>query len=295
MPAKSRKPEQPTKPTFIFKGTVQQVKSATMKQVPVDDRTVVVTVDQVIEAPEALAKFAGQKITVQLSGTGKVKPGQQMIFNTISWIYGDSIAVKALSQEPVKASHMASLGAAADPVARRAQRQKRERFASAALVVSGKVMAVRLPSETAQKTKGMRAAGLSQPQPIKPISEHDPKWREAVVEVGDVHKGSHQKKQVVVRFPASMDVMWYHAPKFHPGQQGYFMLHKSEGEEPAAGPKKKRAGKSPARGSARAASIAPKEESGEAYVALDPTDFQPFTEPGGVKAIIDSADDDLDK
>jgi hypothetical protein len=291
MPVKSRKPEQPTKPTFVFKGTVQQLKSATMKQVPVDDRTVVVTVDQVIEAPEALAKLAGQNITVQLSGTGKVKPGQQMIFNTISWIYGDSIAVQALSQEPVKASHMASLRGAADPVGRREQREKRERFASADLVVSGKVLAVRLPDEAQSRTRGMRAAGLSQSQPIKPISEHDPKWREAVVEVDDVHKGSHQKKQVVVRFPASMDVLWHRAPKFQPGQQGYFMLHKSEGEEPAAKPKKKGAGKS----SARAASITPKEASGEAYVALDPTDFQPFTEPGGVRSIIDSADDEVDQ
>lgn len=291
MPARSRITEEVSKPTFVFKGTVQAVKSATMKQVPVDDRTIIVTVDQVIEAPENLAKFAGQEITVQLSGSQKVKPGQQMVFNTVTWIYGDSIAVRALSQEPVKTSRMAALGAAGDPVERSERRQKRERFAAADLVVSGKVMAVRLPGEATQKTKGVRAAGLRKSPPPKPVSEHDPKWREAVVEVGDVHKGSHQKKQVVVRFPASMDVMWHNAPKFHPGQQGFFMLKKREAEEPEAKPRKKTAGKR----SVRATGIKSKVEGEEAYVALDPTDFQPFTEPGGVKAIIESTEDDLDK
>lgn len=290
MPVKSRRPEQPSKPTFIFKGTVQDLKKATMKQVPVDDRTIIVTVDQVIEAPENLAKFAGQEITVQLSGTQKVKPGQQMVFNTVTWIYGDSIAVRALSQEPVKTSRMAALGAAGDPVERSERRQKRERFAAADLVVSGKVMAVRLPSDTTQKTKGVRAAGLRKSPPPKPVSEHDPKWREAVVEVDDVHKGSHQKKQVVVRFPASMDVLWHNAPKFHPGQQGFFML-KRETEEPEAKPTKKTAGKR----SVKATGIKSKVEGEEAYLALDPTDFQPFSEPGGVKAIIESTEDDLDK
>jgi hypothetical protein len=291
MAAKSSITEEASKPTFVFKGTVQALKKATMKEVPVDDRTIIVTIDQVIEAPENLARLAGQQVTVQLSGNEKVKIGQQMIFHTVTWIYGDSIAVRALSQEPAKTSRMAAIGSAGDPVARRDRRQKRERFAAADLVVSGKVMAVRLPSKVAQKTKGVRAAGLKKSPPPKPVSEHDPKWREAVVEVGDVHKGSHQKKEVVVRFPASMDVMWHNAPKFHPGQQGFFMLKKGAAEEPEAKSGKKTAGKR----SAKAAGIKSKVEGEEAYVALDPTDFQPFTEPGGVKAIIESAEDDLDK
>jgi hypothetical protein len=207
----------------------------------------------------------------------------------VSWIYGDSVAVQAVSQEKVGAVHMAALGAAADPVKRRAQRQKRERFAAADLVVSGKVLSVRLPAESGSGTRGVRAAGLTKAR-AKPVSEHDPKWREAVVEVGDVHKGSHQKKQVVVRFPASMDVMWYHAPKFQPGQQGYFMLHKSDTE--TVPPKAKKKG---GRGAARAAALEPKGKGEKAYMALDPTDFQPFTESGGVKAIIDSSEDDPDQ
>jgi hypothetical protein len=254
----------------------------------VDDRTIVVTVDQVLEAPANLAKLTGRQITVRLSGSAKVRTGQQLIFNTVSWIYGESMAMQSLSEEPVGAVHMASLGAPVDPVKRSAARRKRERFATADLVVSGKVMAVRLPLE-ARSNAEVRAAGLTK-RPIKPISEHDPKWREAVVQVGDVHKGTHRKKEVVVRFPSSMDVMWYHAPKFQPGQQGYFMLHKTDAETAPGGGKKKAS-----KGAARAAAVGAEPTGEKAYVALDPIDFQPFDEPGGVKTIIDAAEAEPDQ
>jgi len=121
---------------------------------------------------------------------------------------------------------------------------------------------------------------LAQPT-SKPVSEHDPKWREAVVEVDDVHKGAHQKKQVVVRFPASKDVMWYHLPKFQPGQQGFFMLHKS-----LAPGEKKRAGKSKKK--AAPGLIAQEAGAPDVYTAPDAADFQPFSAGGDMPAIIES-------
>ncbi len=284
MPASPSKTAQDQKPTFVFKGTIKKLKSATMKGVPVDERTVVVTVNQIIEAPQALADYNGQDITVQLGGRQKVRAGQELIFHTTSWIFGDSIAVRSLTEDPVTDRTAAMLSAADDPVERRAQREKRDRFDAADLVVSGKVVAVRLPAGTAKRS---RAASLdaSDQAPGGPVSEHDPKWREAVIQVDEVHKGSHKKKQVVLRFPASKDVMWYGAPKFHPGQQGFFMLHKSKTEKP----KSKRGRKQPGKGVAPEAADADSEVGiTEAYTALDQTDFQPYNEPGGVKTIIDS-------
>ena len=154
MPASLNKNTEALTPTFVFKGTVKKLKSATMKDVPVDDRTAVVTVDQIIEAPADLADYNGQDITVQLGGRQKIKTGQELIFHTVSWIYGDSIAVRSLSQEPVKDSHAAMLSSGVDPAERRAQREQQEHFQTADLVVSGKVVAVRLPDEAAQTVKG---------------------------------------------------------------------------------------------------------------------------------------------
>jgi hypothetical protein len=278
MPA--RKTAHTEKPTFVFKGTIKKLKSATMKTVAVDSKTIVVTVDQLIEAPPDLAAYAGQEITVQLSGKIKPKVGQQLIFNTVSGQYGESIEVRSLSEEPVKASHSAMLGALGDPVERRRDRVRRRHYDDADLVVSGKVLAVTLPPSEQATTKGASKSALAAVATRrKPVSEHDPKWRDAVVEVDDVHKGTQKKKKkIIVRFPASTDVMWYNAPKFHPGQEGHFMLQKAKTEKPAKGRKAAKKG----------AAVAAPAETTDTYVALDSLDFQPSSEPGGIKKIIDS-------
>lgn len=268
MAASPRQTDEAQQPTFVFKGTIKKLNSATMKEVPVNERTAVVSVDQIIEAPPDLAGYSAQDITVQLSGRQKVRVGQQMTFHTTSWMYGNSVAVRSLSQEPVK-SNATLLGVGNDPVEQPAQRERRKHFDAADLVVSGKVLAVRLPGESVSGRKvSAEAHG--------PISEHDPKWRDAVIDVNEVHKGALRKKQVVVRFPASSDAMWHGVPKFHAGQEGYFMLHKAKAEEAAA----KGAGKPKRRVRDRGAA--------ESYRAPGPGDFQPYTESGGIKTILES-------
>ena len=270
MAASPRQTDEAQQPTFVFKGTIKKLGTATMKDVPVNDRTAVVTVDQIISAPSDLAGYSEQDITVQLSGRRKVSVGQQMIFHTTVWMYGNGVAVRSLSQEPLDSSHATLLGAGDDPIEQRARREKRAHFDAADLVVSGKVVAVRLPDDSVSRRKGVSGEVRG------PISEHDPKWREAVIEVDDVHKGAIRKKQVVVRFPASSDALWHDTPKFHPGQEGYFMLHKAEAEE------------SPAKGAKKLKRKVPDRRAAGSYQALDSGDFQPYNEPGGIKNIIES-------
>ncbi len=80
MPAKLRSEELANQATFVFQGTSMRVRAATLKEVPVSDRIVVVRVDRVIHAPETLSDYAGQDITVQLATGEKVKPRQTLIF-----------------------------------------------------------------------------------------------------------------------------------------------------------------------------------------------------------------------
>jgi hypothetical protein len=271
-----RQTKEPQQPTFVFKGTIKKLKSATMKDVPLNERTAVVTVDQVIDAPPDLGGYGGQDITVQLNGRQKVRVGQQMLFHATGWMFGDSIAVRSLRQEPVTESLAASPGAGdADPVERRAQREQRKHFDLADLVVSGKVVTVRLPGDS---VRGRKQANAKTPGPI---SEHDPKWAEAVIEVDQVLKGTLKAKQVVVRFSASSDVMWYGSPKFQAGQEGYFILHKDKSERSATKRTAKQKGKVRNAGAAKAGAA-------ESYQALDAEDFQPHSVPGGLRTIIES-------
>jgi hypothetical protein len=50
-------------------------------------------------------------------------------------------------------------------------------------------------------------------------------WTEAVLDVESVLKGTTPAAPVVVMFPASIDVMWVNAPKFHAGQEATLILH----------------------------------------------------------------------
>ena len=240
--------------TFVFHGTIKKLKATTMKAAPATNRTCIVTVDQIIEAPQNLAGYAGQDITVELSTRRKLKVGERMIFHSISWLFGESVAVHSLYEETE-----ADLGGSrpAGPVP---QRETERHFNNADLVISGRVVEVRLPkSEPIGKQRAAAASKTTR------VSEHDPKWREAVIEVAGVHKGRAAKRQVVIRFPASTDVAWRRAPKFEAGQEGYFMLHEA----------------SQARRKSSAATT---------YTVKDQHDYQPYSEPGGIKSIISESD-----
>src|ERR1041384_6934504 len=122
--AKRKAPDQEA--NFVFRGTIKQLKAANVKQAPVSDRTAIVTVDQLLDAPESLTGYVGQDITVELSSARNVSAGERMIFHTTSWLSGETIAVKSLFEEQDK-------GAAAtthhvNAAAKRDQRETSEHF-----------------------------------------------------------------------------------------------------------------------------------------------------------------------
>src|SRR5437762_14251815 len=117
MAARTRSPEPAGQASFVFQGTVLRVKAATMSEVPVSDRTVVVRVDRVIQAPEALSDYAGHEVTVQLAPGTTLKAGDTLIFHTNGWIFGDSLAVQSVKQEEASPTAVAAMSTApGDPV-----------------------------------------------------------------------------------------------------------------------------------------------------------------------------------
>jgi hypothetical protein len=272
MATKKRKDAPDVAPAFVFRGTVKKTRSATMKEVPVGDRTAVVRVEQVIEAPRSFAHYEGQDITVDLAGRKNVSAGDELIFHANSWMFGESVAVRAVTFERVADKHTALLQRGGDPTAHRESRRLEEHVNTADLVVSGTVTAVTLPPEVA--VRGLAAAGATTPPPFKPLSEHDPKWRQAVIDVEQTEKGSHDSPQVTVLFPASMDVLWYKAPKFQAGQEGTFVLHKTKIDT---------ADHHALRGLAAAVGA---ETKVEVYTALHPEDVHPRQQQAAIKALI---------
>jgi len=264
MPASSKADALAQQGRFVFKGTVQKLRASTLPDIKDKSGTVIVRVDEIIHAPEELSYFSGHDITVQLSGKKKVKVGEQNVFHTNGWLFGDSIAVVSLRQEAVgKISAALNMAmTTGDPVKNLLTRDMKERFESADLVVSRRVTSVRMPTDTL-------SAVDSAADPLTPSSEHDPMWHEAVINIAAVHKGDGDQKTVTLRFPSSEDVMWHRAPKFKPGQDGIFMLQKSQIKEHAA-----------------SADSAGAIETVEAYTAFSPVDFQPHSNPEDASTLI---------
>jgi hypothetical protein len=255
---------------FVFQGTVQKIKATTLAEVPASDRTAVVRIDRVIQAPDALSDYAGQEVTVQVAEGEKIKAGQTLVFYTNGWIFGESVAVQAVDFEEATPPAVAALAShPEDPVRSLRTREALTQAASADLIVSGRVSAVRLPEEEAQA----RATAMASGRTTERISEHSPVWHEAVIEVDEVHKGVHTPKQVVVRFPSSTDVRWHKAPKFQAGQEGVFLLHK---EQQLPSPKAL---------AAAGLGVGPSE-----YTALNAADVQPIEELPRIKLATEGVD-----
>ncbi len=265
MSATSRQDELARQASFVFKGTVIKLKAATMPSVPITNQTVIVHVDQVLQAPKVLSGYEGKDITVQLSKGSKVKAGRQAIFYTNGWLFGDSIAVQSSGYTDVGESASAFAAGAGKSIKARKDRDLQEHLADADIVVSGRVVSVGLPEES--DVRGVKPTAPTSDSTSR-VSEHSARWNEAIVDVQSVEKGRQSKKRIVVRFPQSSDVAWAHAPKLNPGQEGVFILHKAATETGATTKRRKGV---------------------QSYVALHAQDFLPTNRARDIKALIQSA------
>jgi len=301
MPVKPSKESLWRQARFVFVGTVQKLRAANVAEVEDKQRTVIVHVDRVEKGPESVSAYVGRDITVKLAPRETVRAGDQARFFTNGWLFAETLAVESLGHEAVAragtprargvaeaslpgigpravlAATIAASEATSEPAARLKAAAIAERVASADVVIRGRVTAVRVVPEAEPARRAARAAAAAAEAPRRrPITEHDPQWREAEIEVDEVEKGP-RKRRVVVRFPGSDDVRWYRAPKFQPGQEGVFILQKTT-EQPAIGARRGRAVAAAAKGV-------------DTFTALDPDDFQPREREPNIRALVGTAEE----
>lgn len=200
---------------FIFRGTVQKTGAANLSLVEPDARTAIVRVDEVLKRSGTLDDFTGQEVTVFLSEA--LKAGDQRVFFTKVQLLGESLGVEEVGRAAGSVTDLkAQVGSAKDELLRESLTA---RLAGADLVVSGRVQSLRATDSTPKSG---------------PITEHDPQWWEAVVEISTVLKGRVIGKTVAFWYPGSADVMWASVPKPRVGQEGTWLLHQQTPENGAA-------------------------------------------------------------
>jgi hypothetical protein len=200
--------------SIIFAGTVSQLEATSFAGVPKSAQTVVVRVDSILKKPAAVSLKKGDNVTVELKDPSAFQQGTQATFYTEGWIFGSGVAVKELGHEFTSGSSEASKPAIADEK-QIGDQELQDRLNAADFVVIGRVTDVHR---------------WNPPKSATPrVSEHDPDWHEAVVEVQSVLKGGQVKgHKIVVRFPGRNDVAWTRSPKFQKNQQGIFCLNRDQ-------------------------------------------------------------------
>jgi hypothetical protein len=203
-----------------FTGTIERLGASSVPELPtVDDHTAIVLVDRVLHGPSAFAHLVGTRVTVQLAED--VDPptvGQRLAFFANGLAFGSGLAVTEVGRLPASEvepyiERAVATGAPApfsDLQSGLKAEQLREHAAGAAAVVVGTVTSLR-----------RAAAGR--------VSEHDPEWWVATLEVHHVERGDVAPGEIEVLYASSHDVRWHDKPKPAAGQDGVWILHPTEG------------------------------------------------------------------
>ncbi|HST82207.1 MAG TPA: hypothetical protein VLL08_10775 [Kineosporiaceae bacterium] len=207
-----------------FIGTVEMLGASTMPDLPVDERTAVVVVDQVLHTPAAFTNLAGTRVTVQLDPAVDLPPvGTRLALFANAMAFGDSLAVREVGRlSPQEVEPQGQGFAAGDPPVTRLQDQlERARAQDHAAEVAAVVVA---------RVTGLRKAGTPATR------EHDPDWWWADLEVYHVERGPVSEGALSVLYANSLDVRWRAKPKPKASQDGLWFLHATEGSLAELGP-----------------------------------------------------------
>ncbi|MEN8230609.1 MAG: hypothetical protein ABFS38_20800 [Bacteroidota bacterium] len=195
---------------FIFRATVESVGAANLPEISDVSNCIVVKVNEVISAPPGFSDWTGKSITVAVKESGRKEPGQEQVFYTNGWLYGKSIAVlEVTSKDSREVTNQQIL----DGVTRYQDNEVRERLKTSELVISGQVIRI---GETIQP---------------KTISEHDPLWTEAIIQIESVEKGEVQSSELKFLFASSGDIMWEGSPKFKEGDTGIWLFRPQDQDQ----------------------------------------------------------------
>jgi hypothetical protein len=202
--------------SIVFSGTVSQLAATSFADVPKSAQTIVVSVDAVLKKPAAVSLRKGDSVTVEVKDASAFQEGAHATFYTDGWIFGSGVAVKELGHVLGEAAPPA--GVSAHGQDQLSDQELKDRMNASDFIVIGRVTDVR--RWNAPKTKSG--------SPLR-VTEHDPDWHEAVVEIQSVLKGGQVKgNKVVVRFPNQNDVAWVRSPRFEKNQKGIFCLNRDK-------------------------------------------------------------------
>src|SRR5437660_7881914 len=192
--------------SIIFSGTVSQLGATSFEAVPKSAQTIVGRVHSVLKTPSPVSLKRGDNVTVEVKDPSGFQEGTHATFYTDGWIFGSGVAVKELAHEIRPNGGEATKAASADEKAygqtqERGDQELQDRLNSSDFVIIGRVTEVHRWNAPKSAT------------PYR-VTEHDPDWHEAVLEIKSVRKGGKVKgNKMVVWLPGRNEVSWAQTAK----------------------------------------------------------------------------------
>lgn len=209
-----------------FIGTVEHLGASTMAELPIDERTAVVNVVQVLHAPDAFAYLTGHRVTMQLApDADPPQVGETAVFFAQGLAFGETLAVQEIGRATVDEiePHVQAAAAAG------------ERGAFAPQLRELDIERLQQHAQDADAVIVGRVSGL-QDVLGPPRGEHSPNWWKATIQVENVARGDVKPGPLDVLYPNSLDVRWARVPKPKASQEGMWLLHATEGDLRNAAP-----------------------------------------------------------
>jgi hypothetical protein len=209
-----------------FAGTVQAIGQSSVPGVDVDDRTVVVRVDQTLNAPPEVEFGPGSQVTVQLADDlPKLGVGDRATFFANPAVYGDGIMVSEVGRQSADAAPAGARAASLEEPASDIEQALAE-------IVQDAVVT---HAQEADLIIRARVVRLEEAQTPEVAREHLPLWWVATFEADLVAKGDapglgEGGGSVSAVYANSIDIQWRTWPKPKAGQAGLWLLHNSEPE-----------------------------------------------------------------
>jgi len=187
--------------SFIFAGTVVELGTSSVANLPPRDNFAVIRIDRSLRSDPALGELRKRVVTVALRKRGELQPQQRAVFFTSDWIQGRGIAAREISHVDAQLEDDVDANIKLLP-----QRHLADRLSSSVLVIVAKVVAVK-------------------PTPFDVRWRNAPQWAIASFDIRNALRGRPTQSTTVL-FPRSARPTWALAPRLSDGQRGIFLLHR---------------------------------------------------------------------
>jgi hypothetical protein len=203
---------------FVFVGTIDSTPPL-ITRVP-QGVGVSVTVVRIMHVPAGVVLNAGDQVTMAILHPPANAVGTSFMFTASAFAYGPTIGLSEVERGPAPSAK--EFDAARKKIdADLRDEEMQEEVSGADAVIIGTVMSVKGPKKVSAEAAEADVSEESE----EGESEHDALWTDAEVEVTEWLKGKASSNRVTVRFPASIDVVWFKVPKLKAGTQELLFLH----------------------------------------------------------------------